>query len=73
MKERILFVMLIFAVATTPISSASAGECDGDYYVGLGANQNHIGGKRQPINSYLLKRMARQKPPQGAAGNRAPN
>ncbi len=40
-----------------------------EYYEGIDINQRQIDGKRQPINTYLLKRRAAQKPPSSATGS----
>lgn len=74
-KRRILLAAIISAITTAAPLSSSAQECDGDYYVGIGANQHYTGDKRQPTNAYLFKHRGNQQRPQKAtdsAGNRAP-
>jgi hypothetical protein len=40
-----------------------------EYYEGVDINQRQIDGKRQPINTYLLKRRAAQERPPAATGS----
>lgn len=65
-RYRVLLAAFVVFVVSAPPHSSFAQECDGDYYTGIGASQNHNDYKRQSGSASLLKHRVNQQQPKRA-------